>query len=79
VITDINGEDRLVQQTFTEHLEKALSWESIYAYKAETFGPIGALGRASERNVVLVGPASRPGCPAAAPNERRAYAPVTAK
>jgi type I restriction enzyme R subunit len=54
VITDINSEDRLVQQTFAEHLEKVLGWESIYAYNAETFGPTGMLGRASEREVVLV-------------------------
>ncbi|MGH8589441.1 MAG: type I restriction enzyme endonuclease domain-containing protein [Gammaproteobacteria bacterium] len=33
MITDINNEDRLVQQTFAEHLEKALGWESVYAYK----------------------------------------------
>lgn len=37
-----------------EHLERALGWESIYAYNAETFGPAGTLGRASEREVVLV-------------------------
>jgi len=54
MITDINSEDRLVQQTFAEHLEKVLRWESVYAYNAETFGPAGTLGRASEREVVLV-------------------------
>ncbi|MBM2811957.1 MAG: hsdR [Chloroflexi bacterium] len=74
MITDINSEDRLVQQTFAEHLEKALGWESIYAYNTEVFGtpppsplhpsPSGRgavgtgvvcdLGRASEREVVLV-------------------------
>ena len=32
MITDINSEDRLVQQTFAEHLEKVLGWESVYAY-----------------------------------------------
>lgn len=53
-LTDINSEDRLVQQTFAEHLEKALGWESVYAYNAETFGPQGTLGRASEREVVLL-------------------------
>jgi type I restriction enzyme R subunit len=53
-LTDINSEDRLVQQTFAEHLEKVLGWESVYAYNAETFGPQGTLGRASERDVVLV-------------------------
>ena len=31
-ITDINSEDRLVQRTFAEHLERVLGWESVYAY-----------------------------------------------
>jgi type I restriction enzyme R subunit len=54
VITDINSEDRLVQKTFAEHLEKSLGWDSVYAYNTETFGPQGTLGRVSERDVVLV-------------------------
>jgi type I restriction enzyme R subunit len=54
MITDIHSEDRLVQQTFTEHLRDQLGWESVYAYNAETFGPQGTLGRTSERDVVLV-------------------------
>ena len=54
MITDINSEDRLVQQTFADHLRDRLGWESIYAYNAETFGPQGTLGRTSERDVVLV-------------------------
>src|SRR2546426_10682309 len=54
MITDINSEDRLVQKTFADHLRDALGWESVYAYNAETFGPNGTLGRASEREVVLV-------------------------
>jgi type I restriction enzyme R subunit len=54
MITDINTEDRLVQKTFAEHLERKLGWESVYAYNAETFGPQGTLGRASEREAVLV-------------------------
>lgn len=53
MITDINSEDRLVQQTFADHLEKVLGWDSVYAYNAETFGPQGMLGRESERDVVL--------------------------
>ncbi|MDI6809502.1 MAG: hypothetical protein QME66_11055 [Candidatus Eisenbacteria bacterium] len=63
-ITDINSEDRLVQRTFAEHLEKVLGWESVYAYNNETFGPQGMLGRASERHVVLGKTirASRDGC-----------------
>jgi len=54
MITDINSEDRLVQQTFADHLKKTLGWENVYAYNVETFGPHGTLGRASEREVVLV-------------------------
>src|SRR5688572_8496458 len=54
MITDINGEDRLVQQTFADYLEKVLGWESVYAYKTEVLGSSGTLGRASERDVVLV-------------------------
>ena len=54
MITDINNEDRLVQKTFADHLCDRLGWESVYAYNAETFGPHGTLGRASERQVVLV-------------------------
>lgn len=53
MITDINSEDRLVQQTFEEHLREMLHWESFYAYNAETFGPAGTFGRVSERDVVL--------------------------
>src|SRR5688572_26545926 len=52
-LTAINSEDRLVQRTFAAHLERALGWDSIYAYNTETFGPTGTLGRASERDVVL--------------------------
>ena len=29
-------------------------WDSVYAYNDETFGPAGTLGRASEREAVLV-------------------------
>src|SRR5882672_4218818 len=51
--TGINSEDRLVQATFAAHLEKALGWESVYAWNDETFGPNGTLGRADTREVVL--------------------------
>lgn len=51
--TDINNEDRLVQATFAEHLEKELGWDSIYAWNVETFGPDGSLGRSDTREVVL--------------------------
>ena len=52
--TDIHSEDRLVQATFAEHLERVLGWDSVYAYNQETFGPTGSLGRTSEREAVLV-------------------------
>jgi len=51
--TDINSEDRLVQATFAEHLEKVLGWDSAYAWNQETFGPDGTLGRADTREAVL--------------------------
>jgi type I restriction enzyme R subunit len=54
MITDINSEDRLVQQTFADHLREGLGWESVYAYNAETFGPASTLGRTSERDAVLM-------------------------
>jgi type I restriction enzyme R subunit len=54
MITDINSEDRLVQQAFANHLRDVFGWESVYAYNLETFGPNGTLGRNSERDVVLV-------------------------
>src|SRR5579884_583052 len=53
MITDINSEDRLVQQTFADYLRDHLGWESVYAFNEETFGPGGTLGRNSEREVVL--------------------------
>ncbi len=54
MITDIHSEDRLVQASFAEHLEKVLGWYGVYAHNEETFGPTGTLGRDSERDVVLV-------------------------
>ena len=51
--TDINGEDRLVQQTFADHLETQLGWESLYGWNDETSWPDGTQGRASTRDVVL--------------------------
>ena len=55
MITDINSEDRLVQQTFAEFLHDELGWESVYAYNSETFGENGTLGRKSELDTVLTG------------------------
>ena len=51
--SDINSEDRLVQNTFADHLEKSLGWESVFAWNEETFGPDGTLGRTDTRDVVL--------------------------
>lgn len=53
MFTNINSEDRLVQATFAEHLEKVLGWENVYAWNQEPFGPGGTLGRADTRDVVL--------------------------
>src|ERR1051326_8824549 len=54
MITAINSEDRLVQKTFADHLHDVLGWESLYGHNEETFGLGGTLGRATERDVVLV-------------------------
>ncbi|TQE99578.1 MAG: type I restriction endonuclease subunit R [Spiribacter salinus] len=53
-VTGINSEDRLVQQTFAEHLEQKLDWDSIYAWNTETFGPDGTLGRSDPSEAVLI-------------------------
>ena len=47
------GEDALVQKTTSDYLHDQLSWDSIYAYNQETFGPNSLLGRNSDREVVL--------------------------
>ena len=52
-VTPINGEDRLVQATFADHLEHVLGWDSVYAWNQETFGLSGTLGRADTREAVL--------------------------
>src|SRR4051794_40269644 len=52
-VTPINSEDRLVQKTFADHLERVLGWESVYAFNDETFGPSGTLGRADTTDAVL--------------------------
>ena len=52
-VTGINSEDRLVQQTFAEHLEQKLGWDSVYAWNQETFGPEGTLGRRDTKEAVL--------------------------
>jgi len=52
-VTAVNSEDRLVQTTFAEHLERVLGWESVYTWNEETFGPGGTLGRADTKEAVL--------------------------
>ncbi|MEH2318822.1 type I restriction endonuclease [Nostoc sp.] len=47
------SEDRLVQQTTANFFEQSLKWHSVYAYKKETFGTNGTLGRKDKREVVL--------------------------
>lgn len=37
-LTDINSEDRLVQQTFADHLRDKPCWDCVCAYSTETFG-----------------------------------------
>jgi type I restriction enzyme R subunit len=51
--TDLNSEDRLVQQTIAGHLEDVLGWDSVYAWNDETFGPNRTLGRNAKREAVL--------------------------
>ena len=53
-VTPVNSEDRLVQATFAEHLERMLGWDSVYAWNEETFGPDGTLGRADTKEAVLI-------------------------
>ncbi len=48
------SEDTLVQQTTADYLRDVLGWETVFAYNQETFGPEGTLGRASDREVVLL-------------------------
>ena len=53
MISDINSEDRLVQQTFADYLRDTLGWDCTYAWNDEKFGPGSSLGRESERDGVL--------------------------
>ncbi|MBD2495457.1 type I restriction endonuclease subunit R [Nostoc sp. FACHB-280] len=47
------SEDHLVQKTTANFFEQTLKWHSVYAYKKETFGTNGTLGRKDKREVVL--------------------------
>ena len=52
-VTPVNSEDRLVQATFAEHLERVLDWDSVYAWNQEIFGPDGTLGRSDTKDALL--------------------------
>jgi len=52
-ITDINSEDRLVQQTFADHLAKFFDSESLSAYSAYAAGAEGTLGGTLERDMAM--------------------------
>ena len=52
-VTPINSEDRLVQATVAEHLERVLGWDSAFAWNEETFGPDGTFGRADTKQAGL--------------------------
>lgn len=46
-------EDDLVQKTTADYLQSQLGWESVYAYNTEGLGPQSALGRHSEKEIIL--------------------------
>ncbi|MFN3093751.1 type I restriction endonuclease subunit R [Bacillus pumilus] len=48
------SEDKLVQETTANYFRDELKWESVFAYNTETLGLDGTLGRASEKEVVLI-------------------------
>lgn len=48
------GEDKLIQKSTAEFLEKELGWTPVYAYDKEVLGENGTLGRKSYHEVFLV-------------------------
>lgn len=48
------NEDTLVQQTTADNLEQELDWESVYAFKTETFGPRGTLNERLEQESLAI-------------------------
>lgn len=48
------SEDKLIQASAAELLEKELGWTSVYAFD-EVLGPDGTLGRTNYRQVLLTG------------------------
>ena len=49
------SEDKLVQASAAELLEKELGWESVYAFDGEVLGLEGTLGRRTQHEVLLTG------------------------
>ena len=47
------SEDRLIQKSTAELLEKELGWTSVYAFDKEVLGKNGTLGRESYKEVLL--------------------------
>ena len=48
------SEDRLIQKSTAEFMERELGWKSVYAYDQEVMGQNGTLGRSNYREVLLV-------------------------
>ena len=49
------SEDKLIQQSTADFLEKELGWKSVYAFDQEILGENGTLGRNSYNEVLLAG------------------------
>ena len=47
------GEDKLIQKSTAEFLEKELGWTLVYAYDKEVLGENGTLGRKSYLGATL--------------------------
>ena len=47
------NEDRILQKSTAELLEKELGWKSIYAFDNEVLGEQGTLGRKTQCEIVL--------------------------
>ena len=47
------SEDKMIQETTANFMERELGWVSIYAFEQETLGPNGTLGRSNYHEVLL--------------------------
>ena len=47
------NEDRILQKSTAELLEKELGWKSVYAFDNEVLGEQGTLGRKTQCEIVL--------------------------